>query len=57
MDDAEAAAVGNGKAAMELMGQWAPSVQMDQSADKKGLGEDLGWFPFPTVAGGAGAAN
>ena len=55
--NAEAAAVGNGKAAMELMGQWAPSVQMDQSADKKGLGEDLGWFAFPTVAGGAGAAT
>jgi len=53
----EAASVGNGKAAMELMGQWAPSVQMDQSADKKGLGEDLGWFAFPTVAGGAGAAT
>ena len=55
--NAEAASVGNGKAAMELMGQWAPSVQMDQSADKKGLGEDLGWFAFPTVTGGAGAAT
>jgi raffinose/stachyose/melibiose transport system substrate-binding protein len=55
--NAEAAAVGNGKAAMEVMGQWAPSVQMDQSADKKGLGDDLGWFPFPTVTGGAGAAT
>jgi raffinose/stachyose/melibiose transport system substrate-binding protein len=55
--NAEAAAVGNGKATMELMGQWAPSVQMDQSADKKGLGEDLGWFAFPTVTGGAGAAT
>jgi raffinose/stachyose/melibiose transport system substrate-binding protein len=53
--NAEAAAVGNGKAAMELMGQWAPSVQMDQSADKKGLGDKLGWFAFPTVEGGAGA--
>ena len=42
---------------MELMGQWAPSVQKDQSADKKGLGDDLGWFAFPTVAGGAGAAT
>jgi raffinose/stachyose/melibiose transport system substrate-binding protein len=55
--NAEAAAVGNGKAAMEVMGQWAPAVQMDQSADKKGLGDDLGWFPFPTVSGGAGAAT
>ena len=51
----EAAAVGNGKAAMELMGQWAPSVQKDNSADKKGLGDDLGWFAFPAVTGGAGA--
>src|SRR3954454_1391884 len=51
----EAASVGNGKAAMELMGQWAPSVQKDQSVGKKGLGDNLGWFPFPTVAGGAGA--
>jgi raffinose/stachyose/melibiose transport system substrate-binding protein len=53
----EAAAVGNGKAAMELMGQWAPSVQKDQSADKQGLGDKLGWFPFPTVSGGTGAAT
>jgi raffinose/stachyose/melibiose transport system substrate-binding protein len=55
--NAEAAAVGNGKAAMELMGQWAPSVENDQSATKKGLGDKLGWFAFPTVAGGAGAAT
>jgi len=51
----EAAAVGNGKAAMELMGQWAPSVQKDQSANKQGLGDKLGWFAFPSIAGGAGA--
>jgi raffinose/stachyose/melibiose transport system substrate-binding protein len=55
--NAEAAAVGNGKAAMELMGQWAPTVQMDQSASKQGIGDDLGWFPFPTVSGGAGEAT
>ena len=42
---------------MELMGQWAPSVQKDQSAGKKGLGDKLGWFAFPTVTGGAGAAT
>ena len=42
---------------MELMGQWAPSVQKDQSIGKKGLGDKLGWFPFPTVTGGAGAAT
>ena len=53
----EAAAVANGKAAMELMGQWAPSVQKDQSATKQGLGDKLGWFSFPVVTGGAGAAT
>jgi raffinose/stachyose/melibiose transport system substrate-binding protein len=53
----EAASVGNGKAAMELMGQWAPSVQKDQSANKQGLGDKLGWFPCPSVDGGAGAAT
>lgn len=53
----EAAAVGNGKVAMELMGQWAPSVEKDQSANKTGLGDKLGWFPFPAITGGAGAAT
>ena len=53
----EAAAVANGKAAMELMGQWAPAVQKDQSANKTGLGDKLGWFAFPVVTGGAGAAT
>ncbi|MFE3037368.1 extracellular solute-binding protein [Streptomyces canus] len=48
----QAAAVGNGKAAMELMGQWAPSVEADSG---KGLGADLGFFPFPAVEGGKGA--
>ena len=40
---------------MELMGQWAPGVQVADSTSKKGLGDDLGWFPFPAVTGGAGA--
>ncbi|MFE4578614.1 extracellular solute-binding protein [Streptomyces chartreusis] len=47
----QAATVGNGKAAMELMGQWAPVVQADAG---KGLGDDLGFFPFPAVEGGKG---
>jgi raffinose/stachyose/melibiose transport system substrate-binding protein len=55
--DNEAAAVGNGKAAMELMGQWAPGTQAADSTTKKGLGSDLGWFAFPSVTGGAGAAT
>jgi len=55
--DNEAAAVGNAKAAMEVMGQWAPTVQAADSTSKKGIGTDLGWFAFPTVAGGKGAAT
>jgi raffinose/stachyose/melibiose transport system substrate-binding protein len=48
----QAATVGNGKAAMELMGQWAPNVEADAG---KGLGKNLGFFPFPAVEGGKGA--
>ncbi|MQY11679.1 hypothetical protein SRB5_17980 [Streptomyces sp. RB5] len=48
----QAATVGNAKAAMELMGQWAPTVESDQG---KGIGEDLGFFQFPAVDGGKGA--
>ena len=55
--DDEAASVGNGKSAMEVMGQWAPGVQANDSTSKEGLGSDLGWFPFPGVEGGAGAAT
>ncbi|MGH3389329.1 MAG: extracellular solute-binding protein, partial [Actinomadura sp.] len=51
--DGEAAAMGNGQAAMELMGQWAPAVQREQSG--KDLGDDLGFFPFPAVDGGKGS--
>lgn len=53
----QATAVGNGKAAMELMGQWAPAVQKDNSEDKLGIGDKLGFFAFPAVPGGAGDAN
>ena len=51
--EGEAALMGGGKAAMELMGQWAPAVQHEQSG--KDLGTDLGFFPFPEVEGGKGA--
>ncbi|MFI0808514.1 extracellular solute-binding protein [Streptomyces echinatus] len=47
----QAATVGNGRAAMELMGQWAPVVEADAG---KGLGANLGFFPFPEVEGGEG---
>jgi raffinose/stachyose/melibiose transport system substrate-binding protein len=53
----EATAMGNGKVAMELMGQWAPAVMKDNSEDKEGIGDALGWFPFPAVEGGAGDPN
>ncbi|MEV0159731.1 extracellular solute-binding protein [Nonomuraea fuscirosea] len=52
--DGQSATVSNGKAAMELMGQWAPSVQADSG---KGLGDDLGFFAFPSVEGGKGSAG
>jgi raffinose/stachyose/melibiose transport system substrate-binding protein len=49
------ATFGNGKAAMELSGQWAPSVQAANAADQVGVGPDkLGLFNFPAVEGGAG---
>jgi len=44
---------GNGKAAMELSGQWAPGSEAGQAADKKGVA-NLGMFSFPAVEGGAG---
>jgi len=44
--------IGNGKAAMELMGQWAPAGDASVATDKKG--PEFGFFPFPMVAGGAG---
>ncbi|MER5546949.1 extracellular solute-binding protein [Streptomyces sp. NPDC002589] len=47
----EAATMGNAKAAMELMGQWAPNTQKSEG---KGIGSDLGFFPFPAVDGGKG---
>jgi raffinose/stachyose/melibiose transport system substrate-binding protein len=46
--------VANGKAAMELQGDWEPGVMAALSTDKT-LNSKLGWFPFPAVTGGAGA--
>jgi raffinose/stachyose/melibiose transport system substrate-binding protein len=45
---------GNGECAMELMGQWEPGVQAGNSTDGVGLTDQLGWFPFPAIEGGAG---
>lgn len=52
--DNQAATMGNGKAAIELMGQWAPGVEQAQSESKTGIGDALAWFGFPAVTGGAG---
>ena len=46
--------VANGKAAMELQGDWDPGVMAPLTSDKK-LNSKLGWFPFPAITGGAGA--
>jgi raffinose/stachyose/melibiose transport system substrate-binding protein len=56
-DKGEAAAMGNGQAAMELMGQWAPSVEISNSTSGKGIGDKLGWFAFPAVKDGKGDPN
>lgn len=53
----EAALMGNGKAAMELMGQWAPSVEKDNSSNKQGIGDKLAIAPFPSIEGGQGAVT
>jgi raffinose/stachyose/melibiose transport system substrate-binding protein len=46
--------VANGKAAMELQGDWDPGVMSALSTDKS-LNTKLGWFPFPAVTGAPGA--
>jgi raffinose/stachyose/melibiose transport system substrate-binding protein len=45
--------LGNHKAGMELMGNWDPGVIAGLTPDQKPM-PDLGWFPFPAVAGGQG---
>jgi raffinose/stachyose/melibiose transport system substrate-binding protein len=46
----------NGKAAMELQGDWETSVVPALTSDKN-IVSQLGWFPFPQVPGGAGAST
>jgi raffinose/stachyose/melibiose transport system substrate-binding protein len=46
--------VGNGKAAMELQGDWELGV-IDGINGDDSVNSDLGWFPFPAVSGGAGS--
>ena len=45
--------VANGKAAMELQGDWDPGV-MSALATSKSFIKDIGWFPFPAVSGAPG---
>lgn len=40
--------------AMELQGHWEPGVMAGLTEDGEGLGDKLGWFPFPQVEGGQG---
>jgi raffinose/stachyose/melibiose transport system substrate-binding protein len=49
---------GDGKAAMDLMGQWLLGMQAPNSASGKGLAEeDIGILSFPIVSGGKGKAT
>lgn len=50
----QAATMATGDAAMMLMGQWAPGTMEANAPDGEGLGDALGWFPFPEVEGGDG---
>jgi raffinose/stachyose/melibiose transport system substrate-binding protein len=49
---------GDGKAAMDLMGQWLLGMQAPNSASGKGLPpEDIGILSFPVLPGGKGKAT
>lgn len=52
-DGAADALLSQGKAAMEVMGSWEFSAQLD-AAPKFVNGGRLGWAPFPSVPGGKG---
>jgi raffinose/stachyose/melibiose transport system substrate-binding protein len=43
----------NGKAAMELQGDWEPTTMVSLTTDTN-LVSKMGWFPFPAVPGGKG---
>lgn len=52
-----AALVGNGEAAMELQGHWNGDQMRTLSEDGEGLGDALGWFPFPALPDSPGDAG
>jgi raffinose/stachyose/melibiose transport system substrate-binding protein len=56
-NDGQAGIMGNGQAAMELMGQWAVPTEAAYSTSKEGIKDKAGFFPFPAVDGGKGAAE
>ena len=57
--DSEAAVMGTGGAAFDLMGQWAANSFEENAGEGEAVatGDNLGWFPFPAVDGGAGGPN
>ncbi|MCK9795445.1 extracellular solute-binding protein [Isoptericola sp. 4D.3] len=44
----------SGKVAMELAGHWEPGVMQGLTENGEGLGEDTGWFPYPSIDGQQG---
>ena len=48
--------VANGKAAMELMGDWELPTMIPLTADKA-FASKMSWFPFPAISTGAGTAG
>ena len=57
--DGESGAMASQGAAMDLMGQWAPGAFANQAGvdTVADLPWRIGWAPFPTIDGGAGAAT
>jgi len=53
----QAGIMGDGEAAMELMGQWSPPVQRGSGQTEGSALENEAWFPFPMIEGGAGNPN
>jgi len=49
-----AAAQATYNGAIQLMGQWLPGTVQANSGAARAMGEGLGWFPFPGIAGSPG---
>ncbi len=49
---------GDGRVALQVMGNWFVNTQRTQSASQQGVADaDFGWLPFPEVPGGRAASN